>query len=127
MCRSLCCDHVVTVKSLVVFTTVYSTDQIVDYCTVTIDGQVPILPPGVLDKTDGMNQTRFTWRPKHDVRIATIITKYKDGFVLTGRNMREVEDRIIRTGTIVGLAWAVSILAALTLFGIKEIYGKRKS
>jgi len=34
-----------------------------------------------------------TWQPNADVRIASVVLPYNNGFVMAGRNMREVEQR----------------------------------
>ncbi|HVZ67049.1 MAG TPA: hypothetical protein VG917_02200, partial [Patescibacteria group bacterium] len=63
-----------------------------------LNGKNPVIPPGVLDYAKQHNGETLTWQPEPGVRIATVITPYSSsnsaGFVLAGRNMREVESRI---------------------------------
>ena len=73
-----------------------------------LDGKTPQLPGAVLPdmqadkvslpwKFGPADERRFTWQPEPGVRLATIVTEFEgtqSGFVLVGRNMREVERRI---------------------------------
>lgn len=96
-----------------------------------LDGKTPIPPQGVFDFVKsggtsnlgsikkqiiyslqgGLTQNRFTWQPKKEVRIAAVITKYNGGFILVGRNLREVEKREDALTWMTFLAW-VSTLGA---------------
>ncbi len=66
----------------------------------------PTLPDGVFDYVKGHGQERVTWQPEKGVRIAAVITKYNGGYVLAGRNMREIEireDRLLKQVVLGGL------------------------
>jgi hypothetical protein len=78
-----------------------------------LDGSVPTPPQGVFDHVTVDHQNRLTWQPKPGVRLATIIAKYDKGYVLVSRSLRETEDRVQKLGTMVGLAWIISILGTL--------------
>jgi hypothetical protein len=65
-----------------------------------------------------------TWQPRRGVRIASVVMRVQGsqpGFVLAGRNMREVESRIGDVGTMAGLTW-MGMLALIVIgsvaFGI---------
>lgn len=77
-----------------------------------LNGSVPTPPPGVFDNVRQHGQERFSWQPilgsVRGVRIATVIERVNGphpGFVLAGRNMREVEARIADVQTMAGLTW----------------------
>ncbi len=58
----------------------------------------------------------MTWQPERRVRIATVVVRYEgreSGFVLAGRSLREVEERVRRIGTLTGLAPGVTPLVSL--------------
>jgi energy-converting hydrogenase Eha subunit F len=58
----------------------------------------------------GGNETRVTWQPRDGVRQALIIVHAQNGmFVVSGRNMRTTEDRIIQLGENMLLAWAFTL------------------
>ena len=73
-----------------------------------LDGQTPAPPQGVFDHVRSHGEERVTWQPRRGVRIAAVIERVngrQPGFVLAGRNMREVEARIGDVQTMAGLTW----------------------
>lgn len=73
-----------------------------------LDGQTPAPPGGVFDYVRQHGEERVTWQPRRGVRIAAVIERvngHQPGFVLAGRNMREVESRIGDVQTMAGLTW----------------------
>ena len=68
-------------------------------------------------------EDRLSWQPRRDVRIAAIIQRVngpQPGFVLAGRNMREVESREALVGQLAGLTWIgmmAVILVGTAVFG----------
>ncbi|HEY3316996.1 MAG TPA: hypothetical protein VGK50_01050 [Coriobacteriia bacterium] len=81
----------------------------------TLEGTAPVPPKGVFEYAKGNGEDRVTWQPRSDVRVATIVEYWRgksgDGFVVAGRNMREIEGRIGTLGTQAALAWAVTLAA----------------
>jgi hypothetical protein len=82
----------------------------------------PTLPKGVFDDSTWLltktysaqagKETRFTWAAAPDVRQAVVLIKLSKPssgamYVAVGRNMREIEDRIIHVGSLVFMAWTV--------------------
>jgi len=73
-----------------------------------LDGKTPAPPRGVFDYVRQHGEERVTWQPTRGVRIAAVIERVngpQPGFVLAGRNMREVEARIADVQTMAGLTW----------------------
>ena len=93
-----------------------------------LNGSVPTPPPGVFDNVRQHGQERLSWQPilgsARGVRIATVIERVNGphlGFVLAGRNMREVESRIADVQTMACLTWLgmLGLIAIGTIaFGI---------
>jgi hypothetical protein len=77
------------------------------------------LPDGVLEYTSEEGQDRITWQPQPNVRIAAVVVPYKDGYVLAGRNLSEVEDRELQTSLFAGTTWILALIATfiVTAFG----------
>lgn len=96
-------------KSLDVFVAVFDNDGKVKASSAQLNNLV--VPEGVFNYVRNHGENRFTWQPTAGVRSAVVVTKYKDGFVLVGRSLREVERREDRLLQQVGLAWA-AIMAA---------------
>jgi hypothetical protein len=81
-----------------------------------LDGKLPTIPSGVLDKTKALRETRFTWQPEAGVRSAVVVDYFKgpsNGYVLVGRSIREVEDRESNLELTVFLAWFVTLGVSL--------------
>jgi hypothetical protein len=76
-----------------------------------LNGSVPAPPAGVFDFVRQHGEERVSWQPvpgRGGVRIAAVVQRVRGphpGFVLAGRNMREVEARENQVGHMAGLAW----------------------
>ncbi len=88
-----------------------------------LDGQTPIPPKGVFEHVRQHGEERISWQPRPGVRIAAVIVRVSGsngGFVLAGRNMREVEAREQQVKQMAGATWIGMlglILAATLCFG----------
>jgi hypothetical protein len=92
----------------------------------TLHGSVPAYPSGVLDYTRQKGEDRVTWQPENGVRMATVVVKYNQGFVLAGRSMREVEIRIGNIQTLCGLAMLAIWAASLFIITLGELVGRKR-
>lgn len=86
-----------------------------------LNGQTPAPPKGVFEYTRIHGEERISWQPvlgrEHGVRIAAVIKRVngpQPGFVLAGRNMREVEAREQQVEQMAGLAW-IAMLGLILL------------
>ncbi|HEY1159491.1 MAG TPA: hypothetical protein VGE83_02615, partial [Terracidiphilus sp.] len=77
-----------------------------------LNGQTPAPPSGVFDFVRQHGEERVSWQPilgtEHSVRIAAIVQRVNGahpGFVLAGRNMREVEAREAQVEHMAGFTW----------------------
>jgi hypothetical protein len=106
-------------KSLAPFMIIYDQSGKELASSVVLDGKTPELPAGVLDVTSENGENRVTWQPRAGVRIASVIVSYPGGYVLAGRNLREVEEREAQLTTFVGITWVLALVATLVmiLFG----------
>jgi hypothetical protein len=109
-------------KSLAPFLIVYNERGKVISSSVVLDGQTPELPSGVLDSTKQLGENRVTWQPREGVRIAAVIVSYQNGFVLAGRNLREVEIRETQVTQFAGLTWILAIIATLVVIAFGEYF-----
>jgi hypothetical protein len=79
---------------------------------------VPQVPSGVFTYVSSHREDRITWEPEPGVRQAVVAVAAKDkGFVVAGRNLREVESRETGLSTMVLAVWAV-------LVGLVFIFGR---
>lgn len=113
--------------SLAPFMIIYDESGSVRASSVSLHGQVPILPSRVLRAVRDGGEDRFTWQPEPRNRNAVVVTRYsagaQSGFVLAGRSLREVEKReehirnLITLGLVVALLGAFAAVMAVTTLG----------
>ncbi len=103
-------------KATSAFVIIYDNNEKAVGTTVQLDKKTPVPPKGAFEKTKKNNESRFTWEPKDELRQAVVMVKYKDGFVLVGKSLGEIENRIKIIMRIVGVAWVVGIAATSLAF-----------
>lgn len=113
-------------RSLLPFLVVYSLEGKPVKGSGLLNGQLPQIPKGVLDFAKQNGENRVTWQPENGVRIASVILPFKDGFVLAGRNMREVEIREAQVGQFAGLTWILAMVSTLVIIALGEIFLRDK-
>ena len=88
-----------------------------------LSGTVPPPPRGVLEFVRYHGEERITWAPRRGVRIASVIRHVagpQGGFVLAGRNLREIEarkDTVLQMAALVWLGLIGIIFIGTFLFG----------
>jgi hypothetical protein len=92
-----------------------------------LDGRVPTPPRGVLDNVRSYGEERVTWQPRPGVRIASVVTRTPGGFVVAGRNMREVQIREDRVFKLAAVAWLFVNCAVLGLWLLAPLFGGSKA
>lgn len=78
-------------KSLASFSIAYDKKGNVVTGSGYLDGKVPKAPLGVLKAAKGHDYHAVSWQPQKGVRIAAVAVASKDYYVLSGRNLKEVE------------------------------------
>jgi hypothetical protein len=104
-------------QSLAPFIITYDLQGNVISSSARLNGKTPALPTGALNGTKGTDQpgeNRITWQPQEGVRLATVIVRYDKGYVLAGRNMREIEIREEQQYQRIFLGYLVSLIATLS-------------
>jgi hypothetical protein len=92
-----------------------------------LDGSVPTPPKGVFDFVRGHHEERVTWQPRPGVRIASVVTRTGNGFVVAGRNMREVEAREALVFQLAVLGWLLVNAALIALWLVAQFLGRPKA
>jgi hypothetical protein len=87
-----------------------------------LNNSMQTVPDGVLDYVREKGENRLTWQPQPGTRIAAVIVPYKDGYVLAGRNMREVEAREAQAGQFAGITWLLAMFATFIAIAFGEIF-----
>ncbi len=107
--------------SLRTYVVVYDKDLSPIVWTGEFDGKPPAPPAEIFadakgPASAGSGENRTIWEPEEGIRSAVVVVHVlkTDGYVLAGRNTREVEDRIWDSQVYVLLGWLITL--ALTLF-----------
>jgi hypothetical protein len=117
-------------QSLAPFLIIYDDAGNIVASSAVLHGKTPALPSGVLDYTRTNGENRVTWQPESGVRLAAVVVRVGNGsgFVLAGRNMREVEKREDQTMQLSMLAMTVTLVASLVVVIFCEfVFGGKKS
>lgn len=113
-------------SSLAPFVTVYDDSGKPVASSASLDGATLAPPRGVLDFVRAHGEERVTWQPRPGVRIASVVTRTTNGFVVAGRNMREVEIRESNVFKLAALGWLAANLALITIWLLTPIFGGTK-
>ncbi len=108
-------------QSLAPFVTIYDQHQQVISSTGVLDGIVPKIPAGVLARALARGSDRVTWQPRSGVRIAAVVMSSHSGFVVAGRNLREVEHREDQALKLMILGWLALLGTSFATVLIMEI------
>ncbi len=111
-------------QSLAPYLTVFDANGKALASNAVLGGQTPDLPAGVFDYTRQHGEDRISWQPEPGVRSAAVIVAANGGqagFIMAGRSMREVQNRIDQFGPVVFGVWVVAMLATLGLVALFEI------
>ncbi|HEV3245303.1 MAG TPA: hypothetical protein VG102_03020 [Candidatus Paceibacterota bacterium] len=122
-------DAVDITNSLAPWLAIYNNDGVAIISSGVADGAIPVLPQGVFDMSTWKkqyaedripmqlppNETRFTWQSGAGVRQALVMVHYDSpsgsGYVVAGRNISEIENRVQTLTVMVGIGWLVTMTA----------------
>jgi hypothetical protein len=120
-------DHKVDMAaSLAPFVIVYDNAGRPVASSASLDGATPTPPRGVFEFVRSNREESVTWQPRPDVRIASVVTRTADGFVVAGRNMREVSIREDRVFKLAAMGWVAANLALTTIWLLTPIFGSSR-
>jgi hypothetical protein len=111
-------------RSLAPFYIIYNSAQQPVAASGTLNDSLQTVPNGVLKFAKDNGENRLTWQPQPSTRIAAVIVPYKDGFVLAGRNMREVEEREAQASQFASITWVLAMVATLAVIVFGEFFLK---
>ena len=108
-------------KSLAPFTIIYDKKGNLVLGSGYLNGKVPKIDKGVLEASKGKDYNAVTWQPAKDTRIAAVSVESKKYYVLSGRNMKQVENNIGNTTQVVLLGLIVSIILLGGVFVVSSL------
>lgn len=107
-------------RSLAPFIIIYDKHGAVVTGTGYLNSKIPVVPFGVLQSSNAQPYHSITWQPASDVRIASVTVAAKDYYVLSGRSLKEVENRESQLMLIAGLGWVLSLGVVAATYGISR-------
>ena len=110
-------------KSLGTFIMIFDSNGKLVNSSASLDGKSPQIPVGLFGTAKKSGETRITWQPQKNARIALVVVHYKnakEGFVAIGRSLREVEKRIDSLTKIVFFGWAFTLLSVFVLLYLQK-------
>ncbi len=107
-------------KSLAPFLDIYDASGKPVAGSGVLDGKLPDYPMGALQASRQGGENRVTWQPQGDVRIASVVVPYKDGYAVAGRSLREAESHTAQIRAITLAAWIVTLAALLVVVALGE-------
>ncbi len=93
----------------------------------SLDGITRTPPPGVFEFVRSHREEVLSWQPRPGVRIASVVVRTSKGFVIAGRNMREMESRKDRVTDLAILGWLAASAALTLLWLVTPIFGGGKA
>jgi len=118
-------DQIELEGSLQSYVMVFDTESRLMASSAQLNGQAPPFPPSVFDSARSRGQDRITWQPAPGVRSAVVVQPWRAGFVVVGRSLRLVEERIDQIFLLTGFAWLVTLgctaLAALLAAAVRRL------
>lgn len=83
-----------------------------------LDGNPKLLPPaGVFKYAAAHGSDAVTWQPKAGIRVASYVTAFNNGYIVTGQSLKPFEDRENKYLVIAAAAWVLTALwSAAVLF-----------
>ena len=91
-----------------------------------LNGLLPDYPKGALDSAKQNGEDRVTWQPNANVRIASVVVPYKNGFVMAGRNMREVEQGESQAERFAGVTLLLALIVTFIVIALGEFVLAKK-
>jgi len=103
-------------QSMAPFLMIFSESGSIIASSVVLDNQSFLPPAGVLEAARASGESRITWAPRADLRLAIVVQTFggeRPGFVLAGQSLRETEATIATLQILTLIAWGASLLLLL--------------
>jgi hypothetical protein len=102
-------DQIELAGSLNSYVMVFDSESRLVASSAQLNGQAPPFPPSVFDSLRSRGQDRITWQPAAGIRSAVVVQPWRAGFVVVGRSMRLVEERIDHILQLTVFGWLVTL------------------
>lgn len=116
-------------QSLAMFTEIFDKNGNPLQSTGFLNGNLPKPPAGIFEYADKNVEDVLTWQPQNDVRMAMVFEKINapgEGFVATGRSLKETEVRENDLVKMIGIVW-FACMGVLLIHLLIQNYLNRKA
>jgi hypothetical protein len=112
--------------SLAPWVIVYGPDRRPVAGSATLDGKPAEYPTSVFDNAPaGGRRDEVTWQPRSGVRAATVVVGFKGGWVVAGRSLRVVEERIDLLAELAVVGWLAALGGSAVAILVAELVARR--
>ena len=113
-------------SSLAPWLIVYGPDRKVLASSARLDGREAEYVRSVLDNVHpGGQRDDVTWQPRAGVRAATVVVAFGGGWVVAGRSLRLVEERIALLANLALAAWLATLVGTAAALLVAELAVRR--
>lgn len=106
---------------------VYGDDNRAVSTTVTLHGDVPNLPAGVLDTTRAAGADTVTWQPEPGLRMAVAIRQAAGKVVVAGQSLTPFENRDKWTQLVLTAGWLTSMIVLAAAYTGTALRSRRRN
>lgn len=107
------------------FVIVYGEDNTPVFTTVTLHGEAPNLPAGVLDTTRTAGMDAVTWQPEPGLRMAVVTRQAAGKVVVAGQSLTPFENTDRWTQLVLTAGWLASMLVLAAAFAVTVFISRR--
>lgn len=86
-----------------------------------LDGKLAVVPIGVLQHARAGHENAVTWQPQPGVRLATVVAKDGNSYILAGQSLKSYEDRTDRITRMAVFGWLLAVVITVVGFGLKFV------
>lgn len=108
-----------------IFIMVYGEDNKPVFSTVTLHGEVPNLPVGVLDTTRIAGTDAVTWQPEPGLRMAVVTRQAAGRVVVAGQSLIPFENTDKWTQLALTAGWLTSMLVLAAAYAVSGLLSRR--
>lgn len=109
------------------FMIIYGEDNKAVFTTVTLHGEVPNLPVGVLDTTRSAGTDVVTWQPEPGLRMAVVARQAAGKVVVAGQSLTPFENADKRTQLVLTAGWLASLMVLVAAYVVAGLYSRRRT
>lgn len=85
-----------------------------------LNGKLGVVPIGVLQHAHAGHENTVTWQPQPGVRLAVVVAKDGNSYILAGQSLKSYEDRIGQIGQVAFFGWLLALLVLGTGFALTK-------